>query len=72
VADNGAGQALPRRRASVFGVLLSLVFMLVAAAGFAGSPWLLFGLGAKWIFAAVVALVGVALLISAIPRRRRS
>jgi len=60
-----------RRRVSVIGLLFSLIFLAVASVGFTGDPWWLFTEATRWVIAGVVALVGVTLLISALPGRQR-
>lgn len=67
-----AEQTRPRRRpVSVIGLLFALMFLAVASVGFTGDPWWLFTEATKWVIAAVVAVVGVTLLVSALPGRQR-
>lgn len=60
-----------RRRVSIIGLLFSLAFFAVASVGFTGDPWWLFTEATKWVIAGIVALVGVTLLITALPGRQR-
>lgn len=60
-----------RRRVSIIGLLFSLVFFAVASVGFTGDPWWLLNEATKWVVAGVVALVGIALLATALPGRQR-
>lgn len=66
-------QVAPSRRRDVkpVGLVLALVFLAVASIGFTGDPWWLFTTAAIWTAAAAVALIGVLLLVSALPGRRR-
>lgn len=59
-------------RVNVIGVVMSLVFLIVASVGLTGNPWWLLDPGAKWLVAGVIALIGLGLVTSALPRRRRS
>ncbi len=65
-----AGATGSRPRVNVFGVVLALIFLAVASAGFTSDPWWLFGMAAKWLVAGAVALIGLTFLLSALPRRR--
>ena len=58
-------------RVSVIGLFFSLVFLAVASVGFTGDPWWLLNEATKWVVAGVVALVGVGLLVTALPGRHR-
>ncbi len=60
-----------RRRVNVIGVVLSLVFLVVASVGLTGNPWWLLDSGAKWIIAGLIALTGLGLLLTALPGGRR-
>jgi len=51
-------------------LVLSLVFLAVASVGFSGDPFWLLNTGTKWMVAGVVALIGVGMLISSLPRGR--
>lgn len=70
MADRDPATGTGRRRGpDVVGLLMGLIFLVVAAVGFSGNPrWLLSG-NIAWIAAGAVALVGVALLASTLPRR---
>jgi len=48
---------------------MSLVFFAVASLGFTGDPFWLLNSGTKWMVAGVVALIGVGMLVSALPQR---
>lgn len=58
-------------RVSVIGLFFSLVFFAVASVGFTGDPWWLLNEVTKWVIAGVVAVVGVSLLVTALPGRNR-
>lgn len=60
-----------RTRVSVIGLVFSLAFLAVASVGFTGDPWWLFTEATKWVIAGLVALVGVSLLVTALPGRHR-
>lgn len=65
-------QATPRRRGvNWVGLIFSLIFLSVASAGFSGDPWLLLNTATKWVVAGIVAAIGIALLITALPGRGR-
>jgi len=51
-------------------LVLSLVFLAVASAGFSGDPFWLLNDGTKWMVAGVVALIGMGMLVSSLPRGR--
>lgn len=61
-----------RRHADLFGIVMALLFLGVASVGFAGNTWWLLSGNWKWMAAGVVALVGLAMVASSLPRRRRS
>lgn len=63
--------AQPRGRVSVIGVVLALVFLAVASAGFTGDPFWLLAAGTKWAVAGALALVGLGLVVSTLPGVRR-
>ena len=60
-----------QRRVSVIGLMFSLVFLAVASVGFTGDPWWLLNEATKWVVAGVVAVVGISLLLTALPGRNR-
>jgi hypothetical protein len=64
--------AAPCRRQGLHwpGLVMSLVFLAVASVGFTGDPFWLLNNGTKWMIAAVVALIGMGMLVSSLPRRR--
>lgn len=70
MADS-TGAAPARRRVSIVGLLFSLAFFAVASVGFTGDPWWLLNEATKWVAAAVVAVVGVGLLLTALPSRQK-
>jgi len=57
---------------NVVGVVLSLIFLTVSAVGLTGDPWWFVDSGAKWIVAGAIALIGIALLATALPGAQRS
>ena len=65
----GAG---PSRRPGLHwaGLVMSLVFLAVASVGFTGDPFWLLNNGTKWMVAGVVALIGLGMLVSSLPRGR--
>jgi hypothetical protein len=48
---------------------MGMLFLVVAAVGFSGDPWWLLSANIAWIVAGAVGIVGIALLISTLPRR---
>ena len=60
-----------QRGFSVIGLMFSLIFLAVASVGFTGDPWWLLNEATKWVVAGVVAVVGVTLLVTALPGRNR-
>ena len=69
-----AEPATPARRRGLHwpGLVLSLVFLAVASVGFSGDPFALLNNGTKWMVAGAVALIGVGMLVSSLPRGRNS
>ena len=61
----------PRRRVSVVGVILALIFLAVASVGLTNNPFWLLNEGTKWIAAGALALIGLGLLASTLPGMRR-
>ena len=59
-----------KRQVSVIGLLFSLIFFAVASVGFTGDPWWLFNEATKWVVAGIVAVVGITLLVTALPGRQ--
>ncbi|WP_029137990.1 hypothetical protein [Nakamurella lactea] len=57
------------RGPSIVGVLWALVFGVVAVVGFTGNFQWLADSATKWIIAGVVALVGLAMVLTALPGR---
>jgi hypothetical protein len=60
-----------RRRVSIFGLLFAVAFFAVASVGFTGDPWWLLSEATKWVVAGVIAVVGLGLLLTALPHRQR-
>jgi hypothetical protein len=71
MADNMAGTARQRRGISIIGLLFALAFFAVASVGFTGDPWWLLNEATKWVVAGIVAVVGVGLLLTALPSRQK-
>lgn len=71
MAESTPGTRTQRNRVSVIGLLFSLIFLAIASVGFTGDPWWLFTEATKWVIAGIVALVGVTLLVTALPGRGR-
>jgi hypothetical protein len=67
--DPMTGRAVHRHGADVAGLVLGMIFLVVAAVGFTGNPWWLLSANIAWIAAGAVALIGIALLVSTLPRR---
>jgi hypothetical protein len=61
----------PRRRVSWVGVVLALVFLSIASIGYSGDPFWLLNEGTKWMAAAVLAFIGIGLIATTLPHRRR-
>ncbi len=64
-----SGSPVARRRADMLGVVMSLLFVAVGSIGIAGDPWLFFNGAVRWGVAGAVLLVGLLLVLSALPRR---
>lgn len=60
-----------RGRVSVVGVVLALMFLTVAAMGFSGDPFWLLNPGTTWVVAGILALLGIGLVASTLPKARR-
>ena len=72
MADSTGGTTRPDRRGvSVIGLLFAFAFLAVASVGFTADPWWLLDEATKWVIAGIVAVVGIGLLASALPARRR-
>ena len=69
--STGGSTRTRKGRVNVIGLLFSLVFLAVASVGFTGDPWWLLNEATKWVVAGLVALVGIGLLITALPGRNR-
>ena len=66
-----SGSPVARRRADMLGVVMSLLFVAVASMGITGNPWIVLNSAVRWGVAGAVLLVGLLLVISALPRRSR-
>lgn len=62
-------ESKPTRRIDVVGVVLSLVLLTVASVGLTGDPWWFLQSAVKWMVAGAIALIGLGLLVSSLPRR---
>jgi hypothetical protein len=60
-----------RPRVNPIGVFFALAFLAVASVGFSGDPWWLFNSATKWVIAGAVAVLGISLLATALPGRKR-
>ncbi|MET0863269.1 MAG: hypothetical protein ABWZ98_02935 [Nakamurella sp.] len=69
--DSTTGTSRQRRRISIIGLLFSLAFFAVASVGVTGDPWWLLNEATKWVAAGVVAVVGIGLLLTALPSRQK-
>jgi hypothetical protein len=56
-------------RINLGGLFWAAIFAVVAVVGFTGNFSWVFENATKWILAAVVALIGLGLLLTALPRR---
>ena len=63
-------ESTPARPVNIVGLVLSLVFLTVAAVGLTGNPWWFLESAAKWTIVGAIALVGLGLLVTAFPRSR--
>jgi hypothetical protein len=71
MADTTTGTTRQRRGISIIGLLFSLAFFAVASVGFTGDPWWLLNEATKWVAAGIVAVVGIGLLLTALPSRQK-
>lgn len=70
-ASRSGGGAGPSRGPDAVSLVFGLLFLAVAGLGAIGTAWWLVpGLG-PWTAAGVVAVIGLVMIISAIPGRRR-
>lgn len=60
-----------RRRLDGLSLLMAILFGAVAASGLTGWSWWLLSGNLKWIAAGVVAAIGIAMVLSSLPARRR-
>jgi hypothetical protein len=72
MAESRGRAGAARRGPNWVGLAMAMVFLVVASAGFTDDPFWLFNQSAKWMIAGLVALVGVGMLASAIPRSRKT
>lgn len=70
-ARQTADQNGSRRRADTLGIVMALLFLAVASLGITGNVWWLLSGNWAWMAAGAVALIGVAMVLSSIPGRRR-
>lgn len=61
----------PRRRVSITGIILALVFLAIASVGWTGDPFWLLNEGTKWVAAGVLALIGLGLVATTLPGMRK-
>jgi putative Mn2+ efflux pump MntP len=66
-----SGHPLARRRVSFSGIIFALVFLAIASIGVSGDPFWLLNEGTKWIAAGVLALIGIGLVVTTLPRMRK-
>lgn len=59
-----------RRRVDPLGLVMALLFLLVASVGLSGNTWWLLSGNWTWMAAGAVAVVGLAMVVSSIPGRR--
>lgn len=69
--DRSDGPTTPDddRRINLGGLFWAAIFAVVAVVGFAGNFEWIYDTATKWILAGVVALIGLGLLLTALPRR---
>lgn len=68
-ADHGAAAGRPRRTDTV-GLVFGVLFLAIAVVGILGTAWWLAPHLGPWVLAGVIALVGLAMIVSALPGRR--
>lgn len=71
MVDRHTTRATARRRIDPLGIVMALLFLGVASVGMSGSIWWLGSGHWKWMAAGAVALVGLAMVASSLPGRRR-
>jgi putative Mn2+ efflux pump MntP len=71
MAEQAGEPRSARSRVSIIGLLFAVAFFAVASVGFTGDPWWLLSEATKWVVAGIIAVVGVGLLVSALPHRQR-
>lgn len=73
-ASGAAGAGEPtgrRRRTDAVGLVFGVLFLAIAVVGILGTAWWLAPHLGPWVLAGVIALVGLAMIVSALPGRRR-
>ena len=66
-----ANDTTPRRRVDIGSLITAIALGLVAVIGISGDTWWLVPHLLPWTIATVVAIVGLGLILSTLPRRRR-
>ena len=61
-----------KRRVDPIGIVMALVFAVLASMGLTGQPWWVLDSAAEWLVAGGLALIGAGLLASSIPGVRRA
>lgn len=59
----------PRRRFDLVGLIFGFLFLTVAVGALAGDPMWAVSSGGVWVVTGLVAVLGVGLLLSTIPRK---
>lgn len=70
VADH-TGTKPPRQRVSVVNIMFAFIFLTIASVGLTGDPWWLLNQGTKWVAVGVLAMIGLALVLTSLPGNRR-
>ncbi len=65
------GTKSPRRRVSVVNIMFAFIFLTIASVGLTGDPWWLLNQGTKWVVVAVLAMIGLALVLTTLPGNRK-
>lgn len=60
-----------RRRVSVVGIMFAFIFLTIASVGLTGDPWWLLNEGTKWVAVGVLAMIGLALVLTTLPGNRK-
>jgi hypothetical protein len=64
-------QQVRTRRFDPLALIFGLLFLAIGGSAWSGSPFWIFSTAGKWIVCGVIAFVGLTLLFSALPKRRR-